>query len=542
MLGCSEQRLLCSAFRARLAMNYSTGKIAFFFQLAVLLSWLAAWVVARRFRAEMRRQMGAPTEAVQAAAPPTRAEMAAPGAARPVSLADNRRARWRLVALLAGLSGLMSATSALLFLCTSLGDLPWSWRRFTVLSLVQLWPVVPALGVLWRWSGWRLLMALAAWFAAGWLLVLSQSLQPEPAQALAYLSFEIGPPMLLVAAVCIGGANRAVAPWVLLPMLGLVAASQTGLDLGAHWADHPPPGFEAVLSALGAWPTIALLALLPWLLAWWPAKAMGRALAGAYQRKWLSDLMMLFTVVWGITLLAQALRAASDQGLGGAIMLLPLAWIPVAMLLVGALRRTTAGRPPTLLVLRVFQHDARIQALFDHLIERWRLTGNTVLIAGTDLVERTMSADDLFAFIDGSLAARFIRTPAEVTPRLAEFDLTPDLDGRYRINECYCHDATWQRALSALVERSDVVLMDLRSFRSHNRGCLHELQVLAAAARLPRVVVLTDGDTDLAAAREAVASAPAGRFVWIDTTRTGRSQRRELLQQLLQYLSVAARA
>jgi len=255
----------------------------------------------------------------------------------------------------------------------------------------------------------------------------------------------------------------------------------------------------------------------------------------------LSELMVLFTAVWGITQLTQTLSAASDLGVGGIVMLLPLAWIPVVMGIVGLRRRTLPGRPPTLLVLRVFQHDRRIQDLFDHVIERWRLTGNTVLIAGTDLVERTLDADDLFTFIDGRLATRFIRSPADVAPRLAEFDFSPDLEGRYRVNECYCHDTTWQQALDALVRRSDVVLMDLRSFKAHNEGCRHELGVLSRALRIARVVVLTDGDTDRPAALAAIAGAPPERFVWLDTSRIDRAKRREVLGSLFVEHSSARR-
>ncbi len=182
-------------------------------------------------------------------------------------------------------------------------------------------------------------------------------------------------------------------------------------------------------------------------------------------------------------------------------MLLPLLWLPLA-LLVGRRWFDRGARPPTLLVLRVFRRDAEVQQLFDTVIDRWRLTGNTVLIAGTDLADRTLDADDIFAFIDGRLAERFIRDPAEVDARIAAFDLERDADGRYRINECYCHDTTWQAALDALVRRSDVVLMDLRGFQAHNAGCLHELAVLSRQSGLQRVVVLADAVTDRAAAAE----------------------------------------
>ena len=526
-------------------MNYSTGKLSFIFMVAVLLSFVGAWWVARRYRVAMRKLMSAPLATPTPAPAPTRrstpglpplSRVAEPGLGplpepAPVSAGDNRLAGYRLALLLVALSSLISLSSAALQLHVVMEDMAFSFNRLALLGFVQLWPVIPSLGLLWRWSRGRVLGALALWFVVCFAVVIWRSDGNTALAVLSYLAFEIGPPMLLTAAVCLGGATRAIAPWLLLPMLGLVWASQTGLDLAALMLPHPPGWFLALIGWLGARPAMALFALLPWLLAWWPLKLLGRVLARAYARKWLSELMVLFTAVWGISLLAKALMAASDLGLGGAVMLLPLAWVPVAMATARHLGHPR-GRPPTLLVLRVFQHDERIQALFDHVIERWRLTGNTVLIAGTDLVERTLDADDIFTFIDGRLASRFIQSPADVATRLAAFDFAPDADGRFRINECYCHDTTWQPALAALVQRSDVVLMDLRSFKAHNEGCRHELGVLARASHIRRVVVLTDGDTDRAAALGATEAAPQGRFVWLDTRRPGRAKRREVLESL----------
>lgn len=113
-----------------------------------------------------------------------------------------------------------------------------------------------------------------------------------------------------------------------------------------------------------------------------------KCLGRAYARKQLTELMVLFTAVWAISLLFQALSAASEMGRRGVVMLLPLAWIPLAIALNRHLLRARCGRPPTLLVLRVFQHEAQVQSLFDHVVERWRLSGNTSLIAGTDLPAR----------------------------------------------------------------------------------------------------------------------------------------------------------
>lgn len=110
---------------------------------------------------------------------------------------------------------------------------------------------------------------------------------------------------------------------------------------------------------------------------------------------------------------------------------------------------------------------------------------------------------------------RFIQSPADIPRRLAEFEWQPDVEGRYRVNECYCHDTTWQQALAELIHVSDVVLMDLRNFVEQNKGCLHELQVLASTPNLRRVVVLINDQTQLIPAQAAVAKAPDGRFVWL---------------------------
>jgi hypothetical protein len=261
---------------------------------------------------------------------------------------------------------------------------------------------------------------------------------------------------------------------------------------------------------------------------------LGRGLGRAYSRRWLSELMVVFTSVWAIVLVEKAMMT-SAAGPWAAGIPLPLLWIPPAVLIAG--RSVRAARPPTLLVLRVFQHDAQVQDLFDHVIERWRATGNTVMIAGTDLAERTLDAADLFTFLDRRLAERFVRTPADVMPRLAAFDTEPDLDGRFRVCECYCHDGAWQAALVALVERTDVVLLDLRGFKAHNAGCRFELRTLAMASRPLRAIVLTDGETERAAANESIAEGRAERFTWIEAHTIDRRTHREVLSRLFDGLA-----
>lgn len=87
-----------------------------------------------------------------------------------------------------------------------------------------------------------------------------------------------------------------------------------------------------------------------------------------------------------------------------------------------------------------------------------------------------------------------------------------------------------------LLERSDVVLMDLRSFQRRNEGCAE----LARAPNLSRAVVLTDAQTDLAAAKAAAAAAPAGRFCWLEAGQLNRARQREVLQALFAHEAATA--
>jgi len=518
-------------------MAYSTGKFIFILQIAVLLSCLGAWWTAYRYRAVMQRMMRAPAaKGARATALPAESEpLPLP---TPVSLDDNRRAAQRITLLLIGLSCLMAISSASLWLILAFPGEPFSHKRAAVIALMHLWPVIPALTLLWRWSRWRMLGMLVLWYVLCFAVMLWRSIEPQPLQLLLGLAIEIGPAMVVVALLCMGNATRAVAPWLLLPFVGLVWASMFGIDILALMVEQRSPLLLWLTTWLSAHWGVLLFAVLPWLLAWWPLRRLGRALGRAYARKRLSELMVLFTAVWAISLMDRALTVASSAGWIAIAMLLPLLWIPPVMWVNARLQ--ARSRPPTLLVLRVFQRDVQIQDLFDHVIERWRLSGNTVMIAGTDLAVRTLDADDIFTFLDGGLAGRFIHVPADVPLRMAAFDMAPDADGRYRINECYCHDTTWQDALHALVRHSDVVLMDLRGFQAHNAGCRYELGALAQASRALRVVILTDGHTDRAAAAESVGHAQPGRFVWLDASLVDARKRREVLASLFSARDEAA--
>jgi hypothetical protein len=465
--------------------------------LSVLLACVVAWIIAHRYRRRMQQLMRAPL-AGKSTAPATDAAAVSPPSPAQFSLADNRAAGMRLSTLLIALSCLIAVTSACVW-CVLMfpGDRLFP-KRVAVVALLHLWPVIPALALMWRWPRKRLFGALLLWCAAIFVVLL---VKLSPLGALKVMASEMGLSLVLASLVFLGNATRAVAPWLLMPAALLMWASLTSIDMFFYMFQQQSPLLISSLKLLegllgGSWyvssALLVLVALGSWVFAWWPVRVLGRALGRAYSRKWLSDLLVVFTGVWAFALTDRALTVANQRaGAGAFAMYLPLLWIPAGMGL-AARWRARRGRPPTLLVLRVFHQDALARSLFDHVAERWRLSGNTVLIAGTDLADRTLDADDIFRFLDRKLAQRFIASPADIPRRIAEFDMTADIDGRYRVNECYCHDTMWQDALQALVRFSDVVLMDLRGFQAHNAGCRYELAALAGASHELRVVVLID--------------------------------------------------
>jgi hypothetical protein len=121
---------------------------------------------------------------------------------------------------------------------------------------------------------------------------------------------------------------------------------------------------------------------------------------------------------------------------------------------------------------------------------------------------RTLDADELTGFIDGRLGERFVDTAADLQRQIGAEATCIDHDGRYRVHDLCCTDSSWQGTLEALLQCSQLVLMDLRGFQAANLGCLHELGRLAATPALRRVVLLVDRSTDRVTAATAFDGGP----------------------------------
>jgi hypothetical protein len=383
------------------------------------------------------------------------------------------------------------------------------WRR--AIGLILACVLIPA-GVI--WCSFRDQSAVAA----GQLLSFLLTLQGVPLAALTLL---VGVPAL-----------RATAPLLYLPVL-LV----TVLALGGQ-------GALVALNALGASPHLLRLVpssaalllighLLPVVAGLWLIHALSRQVARRYRERHFSDLSYTLATSAGVVLLFAVIPSWSANN-GAPALLIPLLawlWIPVGFtLMIPRLLSPPPGPPPTLLVLRLFRRPGPVGWLFDQVVQRWRFLGPVLLISGADLALRTLDAHELSDFIDGRLDQRFIATPAALQHQIGADANDPDHDGRYRVHDLCCYDSSWQGVLEALLQRSQLVLMDLRGFQAHNSGCLHELHRLAASPGLRNVVLLFDRDTDRDTADAALAGAPA--VVWVPE-RQGRHQTMEALLRAL---------
>jgi hypothetical protein len=113
-----------------------------------------------------------------------------------------------------------------------------------------------------------------------------------------------------------------------------------------------------------------------------------------------------------------------------------------------------------------------------------------------DVARGRFGPDEFLDFLGGRLANAYISTGTDLDRRLAGLDLRPDPDGRYRVNEFFCRDDTWQQTVTRLMAQSDLVVMDLRAFTSKNWGCIFELGALLNEVPLHRIVLLIDQSTD----------------------------------------------
>jgi hypothetical protein len=504
-----------AALRGYRMNSQAPGMLWIYFQNAILVAIPASYLVLRWYRTQVARTMasgsGAATAgddraASQAAGLDTFAP-AVPVATMSATVDSETRARCRLAVVYLAAGVVAAAVSAVFFL-SDFDDRITPLRAFTTWYSYG-WLLVPTLAALLAVPQRRALLWMLAYLLIGAAAVAAWSAfekfglgraDARPAgNAIALLQFvalQAWLPYLIILAT----GNRVLRSVSTLVLAGLLVFSYSALLL--HYVviaslDVRSLG-RGLLAVAGAnFPRLLYFILaLPVGLVCWSGL---RWLARRFEAKAFSDVQLAVDAWWLIAVFNYAVELSSDRGWAALLGLLAFAAYRTAVelgLKAWPATNLGTGNGRRLLLLRVFGFRRRSEALFDAIAQRWRFLGSVRVIAGTDLVGRTIDPGDLIGFLGGRLKRQFVRDGADLADKLARLDEARDPDGRFRINEFFCFDDTWQATLRALLQRSDLVLMDLRGFSQHSRGCRFELEQVMATGLLGRTLFVVDDTTD----------------------------------------------
>jgi hypothetical protein len=327
---------------------------------------------------------------------------------------------------------------------------------------------------------------------------------PGPALPLLYWLITAAPGAFLL--LFLNRRIRSIGPLLLVMMVVAVIGAH-GAFLLMHLAAVQAAMVDVALaSGVGVGAISGSVQLLGFVLFLVPGRLAASWLRRRYERKRISDQMIVFDALWLLMTLLLCSRLATEQGMLGWTGLLAFGtYLLVVRLGLRPLGRAALAQPNArLLLLRVFGAQRRSERLYDLFNARWRYRGSMQLIGGPDLATSTLEPHEFLDFLSGRLARNFIHGGADLERRMATLDLRPDPDGRFRVNELFCDDDAWRPAVGRLMAQSEVVVMDLRGFSAANRGCIFELQALIDRVPLDRLVVLIDGATDVAALRRSL--------------------------------------
>jgi hypothetical protein len=436
------------------------------------------------------------------------------GGQQSAQLRAAHRSFWNTAAVYAAAGAVHAAVATvLLFSFSKIEFLP--FRTFSVFW-ANLWPAVLVFGLFWL-SGWTGRVLLGAGYVAV-LLALALS---SHATTMTRFSITFGPieqmfliwglgsliPTVLLF-LFLNRRIRAVGPLVyvfmLVAVLGGALANALSFSPGA--ANFVVGTAVKLKLDVGTviWSFVAIgfvLFLLPgWLGVAWIRRR--------YEAKQMSDQSVMIDSIWMVFTLSQMLMdLAQERGVWAILGLASFLGYRVARSI--GFRILKRSSPPCegvkLLLLRVFGSRRRSEKLFDVLTAHWRYYGSVQMIAGTDLATSQLEPHEFLDFLRGRLTRHFISNLDQLDGRLAQIDLLPDFDRRFRVTEFFCFDDTWRLALSRLTHRCDKVLMDLRGFTSQHAGCIFELQTLISDVPPDRVLLLVDSSTDLLYLRQVLA-------------------------------------
>jgi hypothetical protein len=217
-------------------------------------------------------------------------------------------------------------------------------------------------------------------------------------------------------------------------------------------------------------------------------------------------LVTSFTLAAVLLLSFEQRTSHSMEWLGLAIVVFWLVWRRMQRTVL----RWTVRRAPeplgALLLLRVFKPSDRSEAFTDRFLARWRFAGPVWMIAGPDLAGAYMEPDEFFAYLQRSLHERFITNADKLSQALLALDQARDPDGRFRVNELFCANTTWQATVLSLIDRAAVVMLDLREYTQQRAGTRFELAELLSRTPLEKVLILVGKGDDSAQIEQEIAN------------------------------------
>ncbi len=498
--------------------NYD-GQIIFALISALVLASLAGLIIARRYNSKILSFMQLDES------PKDDAEQGSLKSEQPHSFLNsiplalneqNKKAIWRYRFVIAFLGLILSFIIALFNLENATADEPFPIRRTAQLLLAYAWPIIPSIGLLERWSSLKIaVLSLAYTFCVSVLILLLNLGEAITLFGIMIWLYGQQLPLLVFIIILTSSKLRTVGPYLLVIFFLLVSASLIGYQLlDDSLAGNNVNSWILDLARLtNAYIVFILFGIVPWLIAFFPLRSLARRVAKLYDDKFFSEYIYLLISVWLIVLLFQSLILSHGLGINAYLLMFGILIIPSFYFILQPLLKPK-HQPPTLLLLRVFREDDGIKKLFDNVLERWRYTGNTVMIAGKDLAIRTLEPNELFDFLNGRLQDRFIRDSAHLEQEVVQLDFDPDPDGRFRVNEFLCFDTTWKLALDALISKTDLVLMDLRDYHAGRKGCSYELSNIANSSHLQKIIMLINSKTDTNTAKRLLSS-KANETIWI---------------------------
>ena len=377
-----------------------------------------------------------------------------------------------------------------------------SWGRVLLVFWTFLWPTVLSVTIVAAYDGRRRGLVLGT-YLLGLVTIVPIVLLLSPdltgGQLLLYWTVINGPATLFVLAFRTRRI-RAVGPLVLAFTTAVAVGSQAVL-LAASCSERLLLAFVALGEAVGfgakeVFASMVFAGMLAFGGLGWPLLLV---LGQRYERRKFSDQSIVLDATWLVFAIVQSV---------GLVFQSPY-WILTGAVAFGGYKLTTIvlfrrqrtdklrNSPKALLLLRVFALGKQSERLFDRLRTHWQYAGNTLLIAGPDLVTTTAEPDEFLQFVGGRLSREFVADSQDLERRLGLVSRRPDPDGRYRVNEFFCRADTWQMTMERLAASADAVLMDLRRFSALSTGCVFELGRLLDNVELRRIVFLVDATTDM---------------------------------------------